>query len=415
MRVAGPWLVLALLGWSLCSGLNAREPQTEVPSPKNVTVKLYNNNISVYWDNGSPSLEPLFTVQMKCYSTAVYKEIDTCINIKQHYCDLTNKTDNCETFWVGVKALSGQHQSEYVEKKFDVLRDGQIGPPKFNLSIDGQDIVVDIEPPLFPYGNLIERFTYKLFIWEKGHPEERQEVVSDDWYLEPSSTLPLSVPLDTSYCISAQVFSSALTKVGEESEEKCISPTPTSRLGFTLTLCFGIIALVTLVIILAVVFIKLQERRIKLPKSLVTVVRNQVSNTEYKPECKYDIITSTSYKPMVTCEDEKPVEKSDVTEKVKIVDANYSKEVDIDGSQGIQSARSVQEDMAVEISENEQIYEDNVTDYSKSITGQDACPDLQNLDLPRADVQKPTVLRCSIKPSGYDKPHWVDVSSGEEF
>lgn len=118
---------------------------------------------------------------------------------------------------------------------------------------------------------------------------------------------------------------------------------------------------------------------------------------------------------MVTCEDEKPVEKSDVTEKVKIVDPNYSKEVDIDDSQGIQSARSVQEDMAVEISENEQIYEDNVTDYSKSITGQDACPDLQNLDLPRADVQKPMVLRCSIKPSGYDKPHWVDVSSGEEF
>lgn len=29
MRVVGPWLVLALLGWSLCSGLNAREPQTE--------------------------------------------------------------------------------------------------------------------------------------------------------------------------------------------------------------------------------------------------------------------------------------------------------------------------------------------------------------------------------------------------
>ncbi|XP_015679216.1 interferon gamma receptor 1 [Protobothrops mucrosquamatus] len=414
MRVVGPWLVLALLGWSHCSGFNAREPQTEVPSPKNVTVKLYNDNISVYWDYGSPSLKPLFTVQIKCYGTGVYKEIDTCINIKQHYCDLTNKTDNCETFWVGVKAVSGQHQSEYVEQKFDILRDGRIGPPKFNLSIDNQDIVVNIEPPLFPYGDLIEEFTYKLFIWKRENPEERQEIISEDWYLD-SSTLPLSVSLDTSYCISIQVFSPTLTKVGEESEEKCISPTPKSRLGFTLFLCFGIIALVTLAIILVVVFIKCRERRITLPKSLVAVVRNQVSNAEFKSECKYDTITSTSYKPMVTCEDEKPVEKLDVAEKVNIADPNYSKEVDIDDSQGIQRARSIQEDMAVEISENEQIHEDNVTDYSKSITGQDTCPDLQNPDLPRADVQKPTVLRCSIKPSGYDKPHWVDLSSGEEF
>uniref|UniRef100_A0A2D4GP56 Uncharacterized protein n=3 Tax=Micrurus TaxID=8634 RepID=A0A2D4GP56_MICCO len=148
-----------------------------------------------------------------------------------------------------------------------------------------------------------------------------------------------------------------------------------------------------------------------LPKSLVTVVRNQVSNTEYKSECKYDIITSTSYKPMEPCEDEKPAEKLDVTEKAKITDPNYSKDLNIDSSQGIQKGeRSTQEDMAVEISENEHIHEDGITDYSKSITGQDTCPDLQNLDLPRADVlnPKPTVLRCSLKPSGYDKPHWVD-------
>lgn len=49
---------------------------------------------------------------------------------------------------------------------------GQIGPPKFSLFIDGQDIVVDIEPPLFPYGDLFDQFTYKLFIWKKGNPEE---------------------------------------------------------------------------------------------------------------------------------------------------------------------------------------------------------------------------------------------------
>lgn len=49
---------------------------------------------------------------------------------------------------------------------------GQIGPPKFNLSIDNQDMVVNIEPPLFPYGDLIDEFTYKLFIWKHGNSEK---------------------------------------------------------------------------------------------------------------------------------------------------------------------------------------------------------------------------------------------------
>ncbi|XP_026521947.1 interferon gamma receptor 1 [Notechis scutatus] len=411
MRLVRPWLVLALLGWSHCSGFNTREPQTEVPPPKNVTVNSYNEKISAYWAYESPSLKPLFTVMIKCYSTGVSKKVDTCINIKQNYCDLTNKTDNCETFWVGVKALSGQHQSNYIEQKFDVLRDGQIGPPKFNLSIDNQDIVVNIEPPLFPYYDLMDEFTYKLFVWKNGDREGQQEVISDDCSLELCN-VSLSVSLDTSYCISTQVISLSLNKVGEESEEKCISPTPKFSLGFPLLISFGIVFLVIVVIILTYkVLIKFQERKITLPKSLVTVVRNQVGNTEYKSECRYDIITSTSYKPMELCEDEKPAEKLDVTEKAKITDPNYSKDLDIDSSQGIQKGeKSTQEDMAVEISENEHIHEDGITDYSKSITGQDTCPDLQNLDLPRADVlnPKPTVLRCSLKPSGYDKPHWVD-------
>ncbi|XP_070808380.1 interferon gamma receptor 1 [Pituophis catenifer annectens] len=408
MRIVWPCLVLPLLGWSHCSGFNTREPQTEVPPPNNVTVISYNDNISVYWDYESPSLKPLFTVQITCYSTGDVKEVNTCINITQYYCDLTNKIDNCETFWVGVKALSGKHQSKYIEQKFDVLRDGQIGPPKFNLSIDNQNIVVNIEPPLFPY-DLIEEFTYKLFIWKTGNPKERQEFIADDCYLE-TCNVSLSVSLDTSYCISTQIFSPSLTKVGEESEEKCISPTPKSHLDFTLLISLGSVALVIFVIILTVVLIKFQERKITLPKSLVAVVRNQVNNTECKSECKYDIITSTSYKPMEPCE-EKPAEKLEVAEKAKITDPNYSKDLDIDGSQGMQKGeRSTQEDMAVEISENEQIHEDGITDYSKSITGQDICLDLQNLDLPRADAlnPKPSVLRCSLKPSGYDKPHWVD-------
>ncbi|XP_063165582.1 interferon gamma receptor 1-like [Candoia aspera] len=414
MRVVGARLVLALLGWTHSSGFTAVEPQTEVPPPKDVTVKSYNDNISVWWDYESPSSKSLFTVQFKCYSTGDYKEVDSCINITQHYCDLTKKTDQCETFWVGVKALSGQHESKYKEQKFDVLRDGQMGPPKFNISIDNHDIVVNLEPPFNLYDDLIEEFSYRVFLWKNGSPEERQKFISEDCFLEPC-TLHLAVSSDSSYCISTQVFSLVMSKAGEESEEKCISPSPKNRPGLTVLISIGTVLLVFLVIFLAIVFKKLQDRKIKLPKSLVAVVRNQVVSAEFKPECKYDIISSTSYKPMLECKNEKS-EKLDVSEKVKTTNpSDYGKEADADDSQGIQGERSTQENMAAEIPENEQIHEDSITGYSKSVTAQDTCSSLQNQDLPTADVQQSTVLGSLIKASGYDKPHWVGSSSRDEF
>ncbi|XP_070589682.1 interferon gamma receptor 1 isoform X2 [Erythrolamprus reginae] len=362
--------------------------------------------MSVSWDYESSSLKPLFTVQITCYNNGASKEVDTCINITQHYCDLANKIDDCETFWVGVKALSTQHQSNYIEQKFDVIRDGQIGPPKFNLSIDNQGILVNIEPPLLPFENWIEDFSFKLFVWENGNPKERKEIISENCDFEQCNE-SLAVPLDTTYCISIQAFSEGLSKVGEESEEKCISATPKSSLGFTLLIVFGIVAVVILLIVLAIFFIKFQEPKIPFPKNLINVVIHHRGYAE--PECKCDPIIS--YKPIELSEDEKPAEKLDVTEKAETTDPNYNKDLVIDGSQRTQKGeRSIQDDTAVEISEDEQIHEDGITDYSKSITGQDPCPVLQNLELPRTDVinLKPTVLRCSLKPSGYDKPHWFD-------
>ncbi|XP_007441962.1 interferon gamma receptor 1 [Python bivittatus] len=416
MRVVGPWLVLPLLGWTLCSGFSAWEPQTEVPPPKNIVVKSYNYNISVCWDYENSSSKPLFTVRITCYSTGIYEEVDTCINITQHYCDLTNKTDQCETFWVGVKALSGQHESKYNEQKFDVLRDGQIGPPKFNLSIDNHDVILNIESPLSLYEDLIDQFIYKVFLWPNGSPEERQEFIWEDCF-DQTCSLPLPISsLNTSYCISVQAILSVISKAGEESEEKCISPSPKNHLGLTLLISFGTVVLLLLAVILTMVFIKLREKKITLPKSLVTVVRNQVSSAEFKSECKYDIISSTSYKPVVECEDEKSVEKLDVTEKVKTTDpSDYGKEADADDSQGIQGEGSTQEDTGAEIHENEQIHEDSIMDYSKSLTGQDTHSSLQNQDPSKADVQRSTVLGCSIKASGYDKPHWIGSSSRDEF
>lgn len=55
-------------------------------------------------------------------------EVDNCVNITQHYCDITHKVDeSCDTFWVKVKALNGLHESDYTySDRYHVFENGKL-------------------------------------------------------------------------------------------------------------------------------------------------------------------------------------------------------------------------------------------------------------------------------------------------
>ncbi|XP_053144857.1 interferon gamma receptor 1 isoform X2 [Hemicordylus capensis] len=242
MRLARPSVVvlhLALLSVA-CSEAGAWETQSEVPPPTNVAIDSYNFNVSVRWDYYNVSPKPLFTVEIICYGQSNYIEVDTCVNISQQYCDLTHKiSKTCESFWTRVKALVGFRESEYTSKLYDITRQGQIGPPKLNLSLVGDEIHVSIEHPLTPYHKKfpvsvrenITDWSYRVFLWKTESPEEREEHYAERCGRR-KCTINLQVhSLNGRYCISAQGISEDTLIVGEESKESCVVLPSTHTLG----------------------------------------------------------------------------------------------------------------------------------------------------------------------------------------
>uniref|UniRef100_A0ACB8GBL7 Uncharacterized protein n=1 Tax=Sphaerodactylus townsendi TaxID=933632 RepID=A0ACB8GBL7_9SAUR len=195
------WAVLALffLPLAFCGGAGVEEPaQTEVLRPTNVEIKTYNFKTTLHWDYPDISPEPVFTVQIQCYNRGNYMDVRSCVNISQHYCDITHEINyECDPSWAKVKAFAGSRQSEYEDsKKFHPFRDAQIGPSKFNLSVVSDEIKVFIEHPLTPYegkyplsvkANLTD-FSYSILLWKQASPHKDQSChFRDDIYTRQHS------------------------------------------------------------------------------------------------------------------------------------------------------------------------------------------------------------------------------------
>ncbi|NXW85448.1 INGR1 protein, partial [Alopecoenas beccarii] len=120
-----------------------------VPSPMQTVVISKNFKTILYWQYPSTSETPHFIVEIKPYNSGHYEVVSTCVNISARSCDLSREIEEpIESHWFRVKAVVGSQQSEYVETDEFILRKhGKIGPPKLNLSRDGNKIAVDIYHP----------------------------------------------------------------------------------------------------------------------------------------------------------------------------------------------------------------------------------------------------------------------------
>ncbi|XP_015279794.1 PREDICTED: interferon gamma receptor 1 [Gekko japonicus] len=418
MGLARPFAVLALLALTFCGrpATGTEEPQPKVPLPTNVEIKTYNFNTSLHWNYQSMLPEPLFTVQILCYGHN-YTEVSSCVNVSQHYCDLTHKINKgCFSLWARVKVLVGSRESEYKESKvFRPFRDAQIGPPKFNLSVMDDGIIVDIEHPLTPYHgkdplsvkeNLTD-FTYKVFLWKQASPQKYEmfEPEPEDCDMEVCTVYRQAL-LGFTYCVSVQGISEFYSLSGEVSNASCIILPSRHPLGTMGAIIAGVVVFVAAVVVLAILLVHIwtKRRNIPLPKSLVSIVRSikPVNSFETKTDGKYATISSLSYKPV--CEDGKPMEPIDHLTEVETSDLEDSGKIVIE-SQTIQEARGE------ESCESEQNREASDT-YFKSVSGQEEmCNNLPNGDVHKADVQQPIDLEACRKVSGYDKPHWLHSES----
>uniref|UniRef100_H9GST9 Interferon gamma receptor 1 n=1 Tax=Anolis carolinensis TaxID=28377 RepID=H9GST9_ANOCA len=410
--------LLALLPLAFGAG----EPPTEVPKPTNVTVESYNFNTSVHWDYKNITPAPRFIVELLCYNSGSdFRIVDSCVNISQHYCDLTYKVEKCDAFWVKVKAVDGLQESSYTEPVFfRVTTHGRMGPPKLNLHIVDHEIKVVLIHPLTPYYKKkplsvrakLEDFSYKVSLWRNGsrkvYEPEPEECTNKNCTID----IPVSSE-NTLHCVSAHGFSEIYTVKGEESKESCINLPIKHKSDLIIIIIIGVLLLVFFVAVLGIIFRCMQKKNIKLPKPLVAVVKNKINSFDTNEEPKnFSLISSFSNEVLLLNEEEKSLEQVDVVADVKATDLSTSnKEMDPYDSEGALNKTggiSIQEDVIVEISEREKNPEDS-ENYSKSISDQEEMENtVPYVDLPKEDVLPPT--RCR-NISGYDKPHWKDSVS----
>ncbi|NXJ78264.1 INGR1 protein, partial [Trogon melanurus] len=224
-----------------------------------------------------------------------------------------------------------------------------------------------------------------------------------------SFTIPVPAEGST-YCVSVKGTSYHPKIVGAPSEESCIHVPlkQTSSTQYIIILC-GVIASLSVIFTVYCGCKKLKKKNIKLPKSLVSVIRslNTESILEPKSDLKYvsvvhNIMPGQSVLP--------------VNDEVTLLEAEPKEEsVSLkNSSEGTSSAPPSEapakaEEVSVQESADQISFDDEQNrkeSYFISDSSQmDICSNSSTPEVSATEVQQTVVPSSSLKFSGYDKPH----------
>ncbi|XP_075270073.1 interferon gamma receptor 1 isoform X1 [Opisthocomus hoazin] len=419
MRVPLALLALATLLAPRRGAASRGEQPPAVPSPTQIVVTSENFKTVLHWQYPPMSEMPHFTVEVKPYNLGYYKIVSTCVNISAHFCDLSREIhEPFASYWLRVKAAVGSRQSQYVEtNEFILQKHGKIGPPKLNLSRHSGEIVIDIYHPAFPSVELLpwirdiySELTYSVTSWDSKN--QSKEVFTEDNCTMYKCSLNLPVPAEGStYCVSAKGSLYGDLMVGAPSEESCIHVPLKQTLSTQ-----GIIILCSVVLSLSLILTvcfgckRLRKKNIKLPKSLVSVIRNLNTDSilESKSEAKYlSVMSFTSGQSTL------PVNNEVTSLEVESKEETVSPENSSKGSSSVPSPEapakaeevSVHESTEELSSDDEQNHKVKESYFTSDSNQMDICSNSSSPQISATEIQQTVIPSSCLKFSGYDKPH----------
>ncbi|KAJ1156048.1 hypothetical protein NDU88_008773 [Pleurodeles waltl] len=383
-----------------------------VPPPTNLVMKSYNFNTTLYWDYIDPSLAPRFTVEIRFYLNGERSVVKTCRNISEHFCDLSqNVKDPRDHYWGRVKAIVGAEESPYAESEaLYLLENGKIGPPTLYLSMHLQKVLIDVYHPSTPFKNLTlldiyEDFTYILYFGSKEIKFEE-----DECDIEACGTEILLPQKVSTVCISAQGISDFWMVLGERSEEKCldiINSEANKDQTYRLAVILGFSFLAVVLIILAVLFVfkVLQQKQIRLPKSLVLLGQKTAISTEgnESPSNSENVypVSLVERAPLITNYPKPPHEPALLTEKDISQNSIENSNPKVPHENEEQSEGYAAADLSSGSSEKDKYFQsDNNTEEVESCTATSR----PNLTYFEVKTENPPINNVS-QSFGYDKPH----------
>ncbi|XP_065487410.1 interferon gamma receptor 1 [Caloenas nicobarica] len=420
------WVPLALLVLEALlvprrSAASRGEQPPAVPSPMQTVVTSENFRTILHWQYPPMRETPHFIVEIKPYNPGRYEIVSTCVNISSHSCDLSREIDGLlESQWFRVKALVGSQQSEYVETDEFILRKhGKIGPPKLSLSRDGNKIAVDIYHPAFPsvelhpwMENIYSDLTY-LVTFRDSENKSKQVFHEDNCTIHKCS-INISVPAEGStYCVSAKGTLEYYVMVGAPSEESCVHVPlkQTMSTEDTFILC-GVILGLSLILTVSLICgcKKLRKNNIKLPKSLVSVIRNLNTDTivDSRSEARYTSVIS-----LMSGQSALPVNGEVTLLEVEPEDETVSPDSSREGASSVPPPESPAKAEEVFVQEGtEEVSSDDGQNhkvkesYVISDSGQmDTSSNSSGAEVSATEIQQTVIPSSCPKFSGYDKPH----------
>lgn len=431
----GAPLALMVLTALVAPGQNAASLQERlpaVPSPTGTSVKSKNFRTVLYWQYPSMSETPHFIVEVKPYLSGKYQTVSTCVNISATSCDLSEEINEIfHSYWFRIKAIVGSQQSQYVETdEFVLQKHGKIGPPKLNLSRHGAEIIVDVYHPEFPsvevrpwMREIYSELSYSVIFRNSENESRKNFTVADCEMNECNLSIP--VPSEGStYCVSAKGHFFDDLIVGASSEESCIWVPITQAWSTQVTIAVSsIVLVVSLILTVCYGCKKLRKKNIKLPKSLVSVIRSLnadnsfESRSEAKGICAVSVMPVPSVSVPLTVNDDEALLNVESAEDVSPEDFSEgtSSGPPLEASHKLEET-SVQENTEVP-SDVEQSHKEKESDFISDSSQTDVCSNSSGPVVSATEIRQAVIPSSCPKFSGYDKPHVpldVLIDVGEE-
>uniref|UniRef100_G3UQT7 Uncharacterized protein n=1 Tax=Meleagris gallopavo TaxID=9103 RepID=G3UQT7_MELGA len=393
----------------------------KVPSPTGTLVTSRNFRTVLHWQYPTVSETPHFVVEVKPYHLGNYTTVSTCVNISATSCDLSEEIEEIFlSYWFRIKAVVGSQQSEYVETdEFVLQRHGKIGPPKLNLSRHGAEIIVDIYNPEFPsvevqpwLEDVYSQLSYLVMFRNRETENRKNFTVADCEMSECSLSIP--IPSEGSmYCVSANGHFYDDLIVGAQSEESCIWVPPEQAWSTLITIIVStIVVIMGLILTVRYGCKKLRKKNIKLPKSLVSVIRNLnadnsfESRSEAKDICAVSVMPVPSVSVPSSMNDDEALLNMESEEEV-VTPENFSERTSsgppLEASDKVEET-SVREDTEAP-SDVEQNHKEKESNFISDSSQTDVCSNSSGPVISDTEIRQAVIPSSCPKFSGYDKPH----------
>ncbi|NWH42841.1 INGR1 protein, partial [Fregata magnificens] len=222
----------------------------------------------------------------------------------------------------------------------------------------------------------------------------------------------IPVPAEGStYCVSAKGSLYGDLMIGAPSEETCINVPLKQTLSTqeVIILC-GVILSVSLILTVCCGCKKLRKRNIKLPKSLVSVIRNLNADSILEPKAEAKYVSIVSIMPgQSALPASAEVTSLEVEPKEEIVSPDNCSE----GASSVppREAPAKAEEVSVQgsteevSSDDEQSHKVKESYFIPDSSQTDICSNSSGPEVSATEIQQTVIPSSCLKFSGYDKPH----------